>query len=244
MIGLTSVTFRNLEIEEIIELCKKAQLECIEWGADIHIKPNDFETAKCVKEKMKNENLKVNSYGSYFKVGENSIEEFKAVLETAVVLGAPIIRVWCGNKGSVETTEQEFKIYVEELKKMCRLAKEKNITIACEYHKGTYNDSAHSALKLINEISEINYKTYWQTIDYDEKDLLALKLLKKHIVVAHIFTWDENYTRFDLSHNADMWKKYISEIKNEPISLIMEFVKDDSKKQFLKDAKFLKEIAE
>lgn len=242
MIGLTSVTFRNLEAEEIIELCKKAQLDCIEWGADIHVVPNDFKKAQYIREKMLNENLQINSYGSYFKVGVNKLEEFKAVFETAVVLGAPIIRVWCGNKGSNETDEQEFKSYVNELKIMCRIAKEKDIIVACEYHKGTYNDNADAALKLINEVDEINYKTYWQTIDYDENDLKALKLLKKHIVVAHIFTWNKKNKRFNLSRKAEMWKKYISEIQNEPISLILEFVKKDSKRQFLKDAKFLKGI--
>jgi sugar phosphate isomerase/epimerase len=35
--ALASVTFRHLTFEEIIELVRKAGLDGIEWGGDIHV---------------------------------------------------------------------------------------------------------------------------------------------------------------------------------------------------------------
>ena len=40
-IGVASVTFREKTIEEIVEICKREQVEYIEWGADVHVKTLD-----------------------------------------------------------------------------------------------------------------------------------------------------------------------------------------------------------
>lgn len=50
--------------------------------------------------------LRVVAYGSYYHVGcqgQEGIPNFEDVLETALELGAPLIRVWAGNTGSHET---------------------------------------------------------------------------------------------------------------------------------------------
>lgn len=244
MIGLTSVTFRKLPAERIISLCAEAALQTIEWGGDIHVLPGDTERAAEIAQKTQDAGLKVSSYGSYYRVGIDPVGDFETVLATAKALGAPLIRVWCGNKGSAETTEQEAAAYINQLRQMCELAWKQNVFVACEYHNGTYNDNSECALKLINGVDMPNLKTYWQTIDYNEKDMNALIALKKHIAVAHVFTWDKNYNRFPLEKKGKLWQEYINELKDESVNFIMEFVKNDSEKQFLKDAKFLEKLVE
>lgn len=244
MIGLTSVTFRKLSAERIISLCAEAGLQAIEWGGDIHVLPGDMERAAELAQKTKDAGLKVSSYGSYYKVGIDPIGDFEIILATAKALGAPLIRVWCGNKGSENTTEQETIIYINQLRQMCEIALKQNVFVACEYHNDTYNDSSECALKLIKGVDMPNFKTYWQTIAYTEEDLASLIRLKKHIAVAHVFTWDKNYNRFPLEKNGRLWQEYINELKDESVNFIIEFVKNDSEKQFLKDAKFLKKLVE
>ena len=39
-LGLCSVTFREMSAVEVIEICRKLGLEGIEWGGDIHLKPD------------------------------------------------------------------------------------------------------------------------------------------------------------------------------------------------------------
>ena len=41
--GLVSVSFRSLEIDEIIKLTKEAGLDTIEWGSDVHAPCDDFQ---------------------------------------------------------------------------------------------------------------------------------------------------------------------------------------------------------
>lgn len=244
MIGFTSVTFRKLPAERIISLCAEAGLQAIEWGGDIHVLPGDIERAAEIAQKTTDAGLKVSSYGSYYRVGVDPISDFEIILATAKALGAPLIRVWCGNKGSKNTTEQDAIAYINQLRQMCEIALGQNVFVACEYHNDTYNDNAECALKLINGVNMPNFKTYWQTIAYTEEDLAALIRLKKHIAVAHVFTWDKNYNRFPLESKGKFWKKYINELKGESVNFILEFVKNDSEKQFLKDAAYLKKLVE
>ena len=46
-LGLCSVTFRKKTAEEVVEIAKKAGVDYIEWGADVHIKTaEDAQKAK------------------------------------------------------------------------------------------------------------------------------------------------------------------------------------------------------
>ena len=49
--GLTSVSFRKLSVDEVIALAKKAGVDGIEWGSDVHVPPNDIEYVKEVADK-------------------------------------------------------------------------------------------------------------------------------------------------------------------------------------------------
>lgn len=44
--GLCSVSFRALSPEQIVQLAQSAGLSCIEWGADVHVPPGDFQNAE------------------------------------------------------------------------------------------------------------------------------------------------------------------------------------------------------
>jgi hypothetical protein len=43
--------------------------------------------------------LQIAAYGSYYRLGTGQLP-FQSVLETAISLGAPTIRVWAGTVGS------------------------------------------------------------------------------------------------------------------------------------------------
>lgn len=242
MIGITSVTFRKKSVEEIISLCKKCGLDCIEWGGDIHVPPDNIKNAERVAALTEAAGMKVSSYGSYFKVGVDSIDFFSEVLNTAKALGAPVIRVWCGEKSSRETTEDVCNLYINQLKMMCELSKADGITIACEFHNNTYNDTAQSALRLLNEVNSANFKTYWQTLTFDETDLLNLKELNKNIVNIHVFSWNKQGKRYPLKRKLKLWHSYIEASRNLNANYIIEFVKNDSEKQFEKDVNTLKNM--
>lgn len=243
-IGLTSVIFRTLSCLEIIDLAAKNKLSGIEWGADIHIIPGDLQQAEFVKNKSAVYNLEVLSYGSYYKLCQGmSIEvEFHKILETAKVLGAPVIRIWATRTASKDAAEELYSQAAEELRTICGLAIEHDIDIALEYHRKSLTDSAESIIKLLKLTNCSNLFSYWQpnpelTMEENKKEIMAIKDYLKYI---HVFHWQANNARLLLETGREDWINYIQAIGNS--TYIIEFVLDDKEINFEKDIYFLKKI--
>ena len=103
--GLVSVTFRQKSVEEIAALTAEAGLSGVEWGGDVHVPPGDREAARRAAQLTRQAGLEVLSYGSYYRCQPG--EDFTPVLESALALGAPLIRVWAGTKPWEEASPQE-----------------------------------------------------------------------------------------------------------------------------------------
>lgn len=248
--GLVSITFRNLKVEEIIKLVVKSGLDGIEWGGDIHVPHGNIKKAKQVAELTKDAGLNIPSYGSYYKVGckNEEIGSFERVLETAVVLEVPTIRVWAGDRGSKEADNDWWKIVIEDSQKIAEKAEEYGIKIAYEYHDNTLTDTLESALKLLKEVGHTNLSTYWQPphrLTHEEccQDIKGISTYLEHI---HVFYWTDNpeRVRHPLIDNKSNWEGYLKVVAELPGEhyVMLEFVKDDSVEQFLHDAKVLKSI--
>src|SRR3954470_14190851 len=98
--GLCSVTLRRLGVEDVVRVAAEAGLEAIEWGGDVHVPPGDDAAADAARAAGEAAGVAVASYGSYFRAGDDPLEAFAAVRDTAERLGAPRIRIWAGSAGS------------------------------------------------------------------------------------------------------------------------------------------------
>lgn len=239
--GLVSITFRSLSPEEIIALVKNARLDGIEWGGDIHCPHGDVQRAKKVEQMTRDAGLDVAAYGSYYKVASG--EEFEPILESAIALRAPIIRVWAGNKGSKDADECYVKAVVDDSMKIANMAKKEGIQIAYEYHGNTLTDTNKSALELLKAVDNDNMFSYWQPpqdISVDERKDGLVKVLP-WLTNIHVFSWGKDI-RYPLAQLESEWQEYfdiVSKLEEDRYAMI-EFVKDDDPKQFIEDAKTLK----
>src|SRR5688572_7298364 len=93
--GVCSVTFRSRSPQEVIDAAVAADLEGIEWGADVHVPPGEDALAADVRRRTEDAGLTCPSYGSYLAAGKSSPERIPTVLATARALGAANVRVWC-----------------------------------------------------------------------------------------------------------------------------------------------------
>ena len=241
--GMTSVTFREKTISEITSLAKQAGLSQIEWGADRHILPLDFDAVKTAHAEMEKNGLFCCSYGSYYRIGDGDEEAFRAICKTAEALGAGIVRTWLGRVGSERTSPELYAKILEETKRLSRIAEEYHQLLAFEFHGKTLNDNGESSVAFLSSCAEENVKTYWQPLSFADNEK-NLSLVLPYLAAVHVFTWDDDHRRYPLSDGAYVWKKYLQILKNADISakLIMEFVKEDSDTQFLTDAAFLHEM--
>ena len=245
--GLVSVTFRQLTPETIIGLVCEAGLRGIEWGGDVHVPHGESNRAREVGIMTREAGLEVAAYGSYFRVGhsEDTGLPFSQVLDSALALGAPVIRVWAGSAGSATVDDEVRGRVVEDLRRITELAAKAGVRIATEFHGGTLTDTNESTHQLLSEVDHSNLYTYWQPLMgmSDETCVEAIGQLSPRLSHLHVYHWDSVKERCALAAGAERWQKFLQAAQKVPGDryAMLEFVKDDEPENFLRDAATLRE---
>lgn len=182
------------------------------------------------------------SYGSYFRFGQTPIEELPSYLEAATLLGANLLRVWCGTKASKEYSERELKALYDECRRAGELAEKKGVTLCTECHHHTLTDEKESALALFQAVGSSAFQTYWQPNQFKsaEENLAYAKAVAPLTKAVHVFAW-EGDTHFPLFHRKAIWKEYLSCFPKE-IPCMLEFMPDDKLSSLKAEANSLLEI--
>jgi 3-dehydroshikimate dehydratase len=249
--GLVSITFRQLAPQAIIELVAQSGLDALEWGGDVHVPHGDVAQARRVRRMTADAGLTVAAYGSYYRVGHGEPVPFEAVVESALALGAPAIRVWAGKVGSAQADAAYWARVVEDSRAIGDLAQQAGLVVAYEYHANTLTDTNASALRLLETVAHPNVKTYWQppagaTLD---ENLTSLSAILPWLINVHVFSWraiDGQRERLALDAKADEWAKYLDTVTatGRDHFAMIEFVRDDDPANFLQDAQTLKQWLE
>lgn len=248
--GLVSITFRQLSVEKIVDLVSKAGLDGIEWGGDIHVPHGNIEKAKKTAYLTNEAGLEVAAYGSYYRVGckNEDIGSFDNILDTAVVLGAPIIRVWAGDRGSNKADQEWWDTVVKESRNIADKAEDRGVKIAYEYHDNTLTDTDQSSIRLLEKVNHPNIYTFWQpphSLTIDERKE-SIKGILPWLTNIHVFYWTDSpdRERHPIKLAKNDWIDYLKTAIKSGIDnyAMIEFVKGDEIEQFLEDAKTLKDI--
>ncbi len=250
--GLVSVTFRKLSPAEIVALVRKAGLRGIEWGGDIHVPHGDLARAREVGELTAEAALAVAAYGSYYKAGhsESAGLRFEPVLETALELRAPVIRVWAGAAGSATTEEEARWRVVADLRRIAETAAKAGVRIAAEFHGGTLNDTNASSNQLLLEVDHPNFYSYWQPLVEmtDAECAEGLTAILPRLAHLHVYQWklvEQKLQRLALVEGTARWAEFLRLPSAAPSFAgeryaMLEFVEGDAPESFLRDAATLK----
>lgn len=243
--GLVSVTFQKYTPKDIIEITSKAGLDGIEWAGDVHVPPGKLKTARDIGRMTRDHGLAAASYGSYYRVWEDGRDPgaFHGVLETALALEAPNIRVWAGTRGSREADDAWRAAVAEESWRIASMAERAGITVSYEYHGGTLTDTRASASQLLESVGHPNLYTYWQPpVDQEMTERLSGLLdAMPWLSNLHVYYW-LCHDRQTLEAGRSYWMIYLKEAAKAPGDryALLEFVKEDDPDQFMKDAAVLK----
>lgn len=250
--GLCSVTFREKSPEEVIDLVASAGMKGIEWGGDVHVPPGDIERAKRVGELTRDAGLEVAGYGSYLFARDQEGEAplaFEPVLEAALALGAPVIRIWGGSL-TIEKSGDYFKEVVDRSREAAEAAASVGIKVAYEFHQNTFTETLEGAMALMDAVDHPNIYSYWQPphgSDLQQR-LKEIETLKDRLLWIHMFHWGmaerQPYPRLGLNQGVDVWKPCLDAVARLPGDrfALLEFVCDDSVEQFQADAKILLQL--
>jgi len=161
-IGFTTTTFRNIkDVRKICDIAVNAGVNCIEWGADVHVK--NAETAEYVYSLCAERNIEISSYASYYKVGSSNETEWESICRTARALNASSVRVWLGKKDSEKTDEKTYMQILRDAESMCKTAEKYSLIVCPECHDNTFNNNTDAFLRIKKDIGCDNFRTYFQS---------------------------------------------------------------------------------
>ena len=242
--GLVSISFRKNTVEEIFCAVKNAGLTCIEWGSDIHAPFDDTEKLQKIAKLQKEYGIECCSYGTYFTLGVNPLEELEEYIKAAKILGTDILRLWCGNKSSKDYTAKEKVKFFETCKKAAKIAEKHNVKFCMECHNFTFTDTKETALELMKEVNSPAVRMYWQPNQYTsvEENFAYAELLKDYTEHLHVFNWQGD-NRYPLEESVNLWKEYLN-ILGDNKHLLLEFMPDDKIETLPIETAALRKIAE
>jgi len=197
--------------------------------------------------------LHVVSYGSYYRVGEPQTPSFESMVETALALGAPSVRVWAGARGSADVDAAYRTAVVQDGARIADLAAAAGLTVAYEFHGKTLTDTAISARALMESLARPNVRSYWQprtasaSVDDNLAQMSAVLPWLSHL---HVFHWRvesspvARVARLPLRDGAAAWSQYLKQAGADGHEryALLEFVRDDQPASLREDATTLREL--
>ena len=243
-LGMTSLTLRDEEPSAVVEHALRAGLSGIEWGvSDKHVVLGDTKRAQMIADLCRDKGIEVFSLGSYCRM--DTRDDLEEAVITASALGAPVIRIWAGGKSPLECTEEEIRCVVENTRYMADLAYRDGIVLGFEYHGGSLTETAHDAVALIEHIDRDNVGLYWQSDytlasceNFDERNIV----LPYCIGNMHIQNYSPDTGYGLLEEIKEEILKYYGDIKEKPYNLMIEFVKNSSAENLIRDAVALRSV--
>lgn len=240
-IGLCSVTFRKKSAAQVVLIAKKAGVEYIEWGGDVHV--TNAEEARIVKSICDNEGIKISSYGSYFNSTDFDKEEWEQVCKIAKIMDAASIRIWLGRKNSEEVSDREYRALLENTKKMCDIAAQYGLAVCPECHDNTFNNNTDAFLRLKKELNKDNFGTYFQSRYFRmEYDLDRIDRTFDYIKDVHVSYRDlkkeQRHRKKDKYYLDTLLKKL--KARDFDGIVMVEFVDFNSEIAFYRDVRKLK----
>lgn len=241
--GLVSVTFRQMPCADVIRYAQEAKLKAIEWHGRDHVPHGDLEVARRIGQSTLDAGLAVAAYGSYYVLGQSESKglAFDTVLQTAEVLGGPMVRVWAGDQSPDETPNSIRTQILAELGRVADMAAEKGIKVVLECHRDTLTETGKSCACLLSDLDHANVATYWQPIQGMSVDwnLEQLRCVLPWLAGLHVFHWGPtDKDRHPLAQGEADWTRYLELAGEcqEQMYALLEFVKDCAVEQFREDA--------
>lgn len=247
--GLLSITFRKLGVDAIVAVATDMKLDSIEWGGDVHVPHGEVDTAMRVRRACAEAGLAISAYGSYYRAGTSESQglAFASVLDSAVALGADTIRVWPGTKGPADVTAAELRIVANDIRRIAKIAGERGVRVALEFHANTLTDDADSCVALLRAVEATNLVTFWQPPNGMATDAACDGLLKvlPWLANLHVFHWwPDSATRLPLAEGTARWETFLKIVRDEAPEreryASLEFVRGDSIDQARDDAMTLR----
>ena len=198
--ALCTIAFRERLLEYSLDVACEAGFNGVEiWGREPHISEEyDGNRVAAARRMVTERGLEVAVFGSYLRFGaiETETMPLRAVLQTAVGLDTPIIRVWASDVGSAEADEETWHDTVIQCREGAHAARKMGMRLAVEMHTKTLADTAESARRLVEDVECENFGLNFQALPrLDDDPAERLNMVLPYVYHLHA----QNYAPLDSS---------------------------------------------
>jgi len=217
-VGLCTVTYRALDVEQVAALAAGAGVSVLEWGGDIHVPEGDLAAARTAASRSADHGLDVASYGSYLFLDDHLDRRIGPVVATAVELGAPAVRIWCPpvfdapggstpGDGSDGDGAVAFAALVDAAGRAVEAATDAGLVLYLEFHGGGATASAAATADLLGMVPGLWtgwQPPYWAPRTVDE-EVADLAVLRDRLLHVDVYQWDSDGTRRPIASALESW---------------------------------------
>ena len=236
--GLVSISFRNHSPGVIASAAAASGLSQIEWGSDIHAPRGDlFRLTELAAAP-----LPCCSYGTYFRLGIDPLDELPEYIQAAKKLGTDHLRIWAGRKCAAAYTPEERQRFLEQCAAAASVAEAHGAVLCLECHRRSYTETKEGALELMQYVDSPHFRMYWQpNPDISTGENLAyIRLLRQYITHVHVFHWVRD-RRLSLQEGIPVWLRYLEALGGNH-HLLLEFMPDDRLESLKEEADALHKL--
>ncbi len=190
-----AVRDKKVDLPGFIRFAKEQGVDAVEllwmyWGSDLEREIDE------TQELLSELGLKVSAYdaGNNFvnpdiKVRQSQIEHVKECIDVAAKLGAPTVRVFCGDSSNKdpEFIKKSTKWIVESFKECTPYAKDKGIKLGIENH-GLFAGKSHQLIEIMEKVDSPNLGLTFDTGNFllvDEDPSKAIDIVKDKVFHVH-----------------------------------------------------------
>jgi len=179
-VGLCTIAFRERLLTDALDIARDVGADGVElWGREPHISPLELDRprAEAVARMVAARGLEVVALGSYHRLSVSPRAEgnvpLTVTLQTARALGAPLVRMWAGDRGSQGATAEDWQQVIAASRLASLQAETLGLTVVVEMHEGTLTDTGATARRLVEEVACDNFGLVYQpAFGYEAEDPL------------------------------------------------------------------------
>lgn len=219
-IGLASIAFRQLSVEEIISAAKNVGISCIEWGSDIHAPKDDLQNIDRIRKLTEDAGLECSSYGTYFNIVKDKPEDVRSYITAAKRLGVSTLRIWCAGH-PYELPQEEIQNRYEACRQIAKIAEEENVMICAECHSGNLTHDAASSLAFMQALNTPCFRMYWQPCELlnAEENIAFIKGVLPYVTNVHVYHYTDK-AHHPLSEGKAAWAEYIKALGKDRLYIL------------------------
>ena len=191
-----SIALRDDKIKFIIPQVAETGYDGIEvWGQHLVAFLEQGGTVKQLKKLTEEHKLEIPAISPVFNFTGSEAEKKESVrlgkkfVNFSEELGKPVIRVFTGNKGSAEATDDDWKQCAGALQELCEYAQPRGICFALETHPLNLMDDVPATLRLLDMVNFPNLRVIydiWHVFCEGRADpVKALDDLYPYIIHVH-----------------------------------------------------------